>query len=135
MPVQLMTIGQLARKSNITPRAIRYYEQLGLLKAPLRTESNYRLFDSDALERARFILKCRSLGFSISEIAELLTVTDDPDHACAQVEEISRHHLAIIDSKLTSLIEMRISLAKCLSLCTGRNVPECAVLDYLKKSA
>jgi len=135
MPVRLMTIGQLASKSRVTPRAIRYYELLGLLKVPLRSEANYRLFDSDSLARIRFISKCRSLGFSIAEITELLSVTENADHTCAQVEEITRRHLTTIDVKLQTLMEMREPVAKYLSRCTGRGVPECAVLDYLKKSS
>ena len=135
MSVQLMTIGQLARKSGLTPRAIRYYERIDLLKPPLRSESNYRLFDFDSLERVRFISKCRSLGFSLAEITNLLSITDDPDHTCAQVEEVTRRHLKAIDTKLQSLVEMREPVAKYVSRCTGRDVPDCALLDYLRKTA
>ncbi len=131
----LVTIGQLARETGVTPRAIRHYEGLGLIGAPLRTDANYRLFDSDSKERVRFIGRCRSLGFSIAEIADFLRVTDDPDHTCAQVAELTQHHLELIDSKIQTLAEMRGSLAKSLSRCTGKEVPECAVLDFLKKPA
>ena len=131
----LVTIGQLARETGVTPRAIRHYEWLGLIRAPLRTDANYRLFDSDSTKRVRFIGKCRSLGFSIAEIADFLRVTDDPDHTCAQVAELTKHHLELIDSKIQALAEMRGTLAKSLSRCTGKEVPECAVLDFLKKPA
>lgn len=135
MSTHLMTIGQLARKGQVTPRAIRYYELLGLLKAPLRNEANYRLFDIDSLNRIRFIAKCRSLGFPITEITKLLTITDDAKHTCSQVEEVTRRHLSTIDAKLQSLMEMRKPIAKCLSHCTAQDIPECAVLDYLKKTS
>jgi len=129
----LVTIGRLARETGVTPRAIRHYERLGLIRAPLRTDANYRLFDSDSMKRVRFIGKCRSLGFSIAEIADFLCVTDDPEHTCAQVAELARHHLGLIDGKIEALAEMRGTLARSLSRCTGEEVPECAVLDFLKK--
>ena len=135
MHAKLKTIGQLARESKVTPRAIRYYERLGLLQAPLRSGSNYRLFDADSAARVLFVAKCRSLGFSIAEIADLLRIMDDPDHTCAQVAGLARHHLDLIDAKMQTLADMRGTLARSLSRCTGEDVPECAVLDFLKRSA
>ena len=135
MHAKLITIGQLAQKARMTPRAIRHYERLGLIQVPVRTDANYRLFDSDSVERARFIAKCRSLGFSIAEIADLLRAMDDPDHTCAQVAELTQAHLDLVDAKLQALVELRRTLAKTLSRCTGKDAPECAVLDFLKQSA
>ena len=133
MHLRLMTIGQLARQSNLTPRAIRYYEELGLIQPPVRTESNYRLFDSQSAERLRFISKCRSLGFSIAEISDLLRIMDDPGHTCAQVEQLTMSHLELVDAKLQQLMDVRRSLTKYLSQCTGQDISECPVLDFLKK--
>jgi MerR family mercuric resistance operon transcriptional regulator len=135
MHAKLITIGELAQKARMTPRAIRHYERLGLIQVPLRTDSNYRLFDSDSVERARFIAKSRSLGFSIAEVADLLRAMDDPDHTCAQVAKLAQAHLDLVDAKLQTLVEMRHTLARTLSRCTGKDVPECAVLEFLKKSA
>ncbi len=135
MHAKLITIGELARVAGLTPRAIRHYERLGLIQVPVRTDSNYRLFDLDSVERARFIAKSRSLGFSIAEVAGLLRAMDDPDHTCAQVAELTQAHLDLVEGKLQILAEMRHTLAKTLSRCTGKDVPECAVLDFLKKSA
>ncbi len=132
-PVRLMTIGQLARKSGLTPRAIRYYEQLGLVQPPLRTDSNYRLFDSDSVERLHFISKCRSLGFSIAQITDVLSITDNSADTCVEVGELAKHHLILIDGKLHDLMRMRISLAKSTAGC-GLDVPICPVLELLKKS-
>lgn len=133
MAVTLMTIGQLARKSELTPRAIRYYERLGLIEPPMRTDANYRLFDSESAERLRFIAKCRSLGFSIAEISDLLRIMDDPGHTCAQVEQLTMSHLELVAAKLQQLMDVHRSLTKYLSRCTGQDIPECPVLDFLKK--
>ena len=132
--MHLMTIGQIAQKTQVTPRAIRHYERFGLIETPVRSDSNYRLFDSDSIERLRFISKCRSLGFSIPEIADLIQITDDPDHTCAQVAEVTRQHLELIDAKMKDLADMRLTLKRSLSRCTGEDVPDCAVLDDLRKS-
>ena len=133
MSMQLMTIGQLAGHARVTPRAIRHYERLGLIEAPVRTDANYRLFDSDSVSRIKFIAKCRSLGFSLPEIAEILRIMEDPDHTCAQVVEITRQHLRLVDSKISDLAEMRRTLAVNLARCTGAEVPDCPVLDFLQK--
>ena len=131
----MMTIGQLSHVSRVTPRAIRYYERLGLVPPPRRSESNYRLFDTSAVERLRFIATCRTLGFSIADIGDLLKVMDDPGHTCAQVAELTEHHVDLIDRKLRDLAEMRATLTEYLTHCTGRDVPECAMLDMLKQSS
>jgi MerR family mercuric resistance operon transcriptional regulator len=130
----MMTIGQLSHESRVTPRAIRYYERLGLLPPPRRSASNYRLFDSSAVERLRFVATCRTLGFPIADIGDLLKIMDDPRHTCAQVARLAEHHVDLIDAKVHDLTEMRATLTEFLSHCTGRDVPECAMLDLLKQS-
>jgi MerR family transcriptional regulator, copper efflux regulator len=135
MSAQSMTIGQLARETGVTPRAVRHYESLGLIRAPIRTGANYRVFDGDSAARVRFIAKCRSLGFSLPEVAELLQVMDDPDHTCAQVEELTRLHLDLVQTKIKDLADMRRTLAGNLSRCTGGNDQDCAVLEFLTEPA
>lgn len=135
MSVELMTIGQLARETGVTPRAVRHYESLGLIRTPIRTDANYRIFDSDSVVRMRFIAKCRSLGFSIPEVDELLRVMDDPDHTCAQIQELTRQHLDLVETKIKDLAEIRLTLAGNLSRCTGKDVPDCAVIEFLKEPA
>lgn len=135
MAAERMMIGQIANETGVTPRAIRHYERLGLIRAPIRTVANYRIFDGDSVARVRFIAKCRSLGFSIPDIGELLCIVDDPDHTCSQVAELTRQHLDLVESKIRDLVEMRRTLDRNLSRCTGRDVPDCAVLEFLKEPA
>ncbi len=135
MKSHLMTIGQISRRSRVTPRAIRHYEKLGLIRPALRSESNYRLFDADSVERLGFISRCRSLGFSIAEISDLLRLIDEPNRTCAQVKDLTAKHLTLIDEKLENLAEMRSTLAQGLSHCSGRDVPDCAVIDLLRNTA
>lgn len=101
----------------------------------MRTDSNYRLFDRDSLERVKVIAKCRSIGFSIPEIADLSRNMEVRDNVCAQVAELTQQHLELVDGKIRDLVEMRRALGSNLSRCTGRDAPECAVLEFLKKPA
>ena len=133
MSIQLITIGQLADKANVTTRAIRHYERLGLIEAPVRTDANYRLFDVDSISRLKFIVKCRSLGFSLAEIGDLLRITDDSTHTCAQVTELVRHHLKLVDTNIDDLANMRQTVAQNLARCSGKEDPECSLLDFLQK--
>ena len=135
MHAGLVTIGKLARAAGVTPRAVRHYERLGLIKAPTRTEGNYRLFDGDSIARLRFIATCRYLGFSIPEVGDLIGIMEDPAHTCAQVVDLTRQHLELIDAKIKDLVEMRRGLARNLACCTGKAVPECPVLAFLQESA
>ncbi|MEE8506860.1 MAG: heavy metal-responsive transcriptional regulator [Kiloniellales bacterium] len=135
MSLERMTIGQLARKTGVTPRAIRHYERLSLIRAPIRTAANYRVFDGDSVARVRFIANCRTLGFSIPEIGELLRTIDDPNHTCSQIAELTQQHLDLVGSKISDLMEMHRTLNRNLSKCTGMDVPDCAVLEFLNEPA
>ncbi len=81
---RLMTIGELASKRRLSPRTIRYYEQRGLIEAPLRSDSNYRLFDRESVERLRFIAKCRSLAPVLIAALVVWCVIEAADPASAQ---------------------------------------------------
>lgn len=129
-----MRIGQISCESRVTPRAIRYYERLGLIPQSWRSDANYRLFDPSVVERLRFIAACRALGFSITEIEDMLTVMDNPDHTCAQVSRLAKHHIKMIDRKLNNLGKMRATLTEYMAHCTGRDVTDCAMLDLLKQT-
>ena len=83
-----LKIGDLARATGTKVVTIRYYEKIGLLAAPDRTAGNYRSYDAAALERLRFIRRCRDLGFSLDQIRELLDLSSDVARSCADVD----HH-------------------------------------------
>lgn len=135
MHVGLITIGRLAREAGVTPRAVRHYERLGLISAPVRTEARYRLFDSDSVARLKFIAQCRSLGFSLPAVADLLQLLEDPDRTCAEVAALTRGHLDLVDAKINDLAEMRRILVRELARCSrGRN-PDCPILAFISPEA
>ena len=127
----MLTIGQIARRTGLTTRAIRHYEKYGLLKSPGRTPSNYRIFGLRDIERLAFISNCRALGFGIPEISDLLHIMDDPDHTCAQVADCGRRHLQQVDSKLMELINARNKIALVLGQCSNLDTFDCPMLKDL----
>ncbi|MBW4667561.1 MAG: MerR family DNA-binding transcriptional regulator [Cyanomargarita calcarea GSE-NOS-MK-12-04C] len=79
-------IGTVASLSGVPIKTIRYYEELGLLKASGRTEGGFRLFESDVLSRLHFIKRSQSLGLSLLEIKEFLDVHDQGDLPCEHIK-------------------------------------------------
>ena len=94
MARQTVPIGEAARQSGVKVPTIRYYEEIGLLPAPSRTEANRRLFDATDLRRLAFIRHARELGFEVGAIRTLLSLQDNPDQPCAAADQIARARLA-----------------------------------------
>ncbi len=91
-----MKIGELAKRSGTTTKTIRYYELLGLLHEPERTDSGYRLYEEQDVERLTFIRKAKSLDFSLTDIGETLTLYDSQQAPCI-------HVLALLDKKIEEI--------------------------------
>ena len=94
-----LKIGEMAKRSEVTTKTIRYYELLGLLHAPERTESGYRLYNDNDVERLVFIRKAKSLGFSLSDIGETLAIADAHSPPCV-------HVLALLDRKIQEIDQL-----------------------------
>ncbi|KQQ86213.1 helix-turn-helix domain-containing protein [Aureimonas sp. Leaf324] len=123
-------IGEASRASGIKVPTIRYYEQIGLLAAPPRTEGNRRLYDAGDLRRLRFIRHARELGFEIGPIRELLALAGEPDHPCESADRIAAAHLADIDHKIARLTALRAEVAR-MTDCCNHSVAECRVIEVL----
>lgn len=105
-----MQISDLARQSGVPAKTIRYYESVGLLPAPARADNNYRRYDPAVLERLRFIASARSLGFSLTDIGDLLTARDAGDAPCERVLEALDVQLATLDQRIADLLALREDL-------------------------
>jgi MerR family transcriptional regulator, copper efflux regulator len=81
-----MRIGELAELAGISTKAIRYYEQIGILAPPARTSSGYRTYDETALRRLRFVRAARAVGFTLGEIRQIIAFRDDGQAATVAVE-------------------------------------------------
>ncbi|PSF32937.1 heavy metal-responsive transcriptional regulator [Aphanothece hegewaldii CCALA 016] len=99
----LKQIGLVAKESSVPIKTIRYYEELGLLKASGRTEGGYRLFDSDVFSRLNFIKRAQKLGLSLSEIKEFLEVHDGGHLPCDQVKIKLSEKIAEIEQQIEQL--------------------------------
>jgi Cu(I)-responsive transcriptional regulator len=125
-----MNIGEVARRSGLPAKTIRYYEEIGLIQ-PARGENGYRAFALSDLHRLAFVGRARALGFSIDECRTLLALYDDDTRASAQVKALAQEHLARIDGKISELQAMRATLAHLVDACQGDGRPDCPILEDL----
>lgn len=126
-----MNIGQAAERSGVSAKMIRYYEEIGLITAPLRTDSNYRVYSPDQIHVLRFIKRARTLGFSVDETATLLGLWQDRARASAEVKEVATTHIAALETKIAELQGMVKTLKHLAHCCNGDNRPDCPILDDL----
>ena len=111
-----MRIGQLAAQSGYSVRTIRFYEQAGLLPAPERTPSGYRIYDQDAITRLRFVRSAQRLGLSLAEIAEVLQVRDCQGPPCTYVTKLIETHISALEDRVKELTALRDELRARLPL-------------------
>lgn len=127
-----LTRGNLARQSSVNIATIRYYEKLGLLPAPPRSNAGYRMFSSESVGRVRFIKHAQELGFSLKEIKELLDLRVAPNATTTDVRTRAKEKIAKIGEKIRSLSAIRKSLESLVNSCCGiGSVSECPILDSL----
>lgn len=129
--MQGMPIGDAARQSGVKVPTIRYYEQIGLLPAPVRSEGNRRQYDDADLRRLVFIRHARELGFEIDAIRTLLTLQDNPSQPCATADVIAKARLAEVDQRINSLVALKAELELMVEGCSRGRVAECRVIEVL----
>ena len=126
-----MNIGQAADASGVSAKMIRYYESIGLIRPPRRTDSNYRVYEEDEVHVLRFIKRARTLGFSVDETATLLGLWQDKTRASAEVKAVASNHIAALETKIAELEGMVKTLRHLVHCCGGDNRPDCPILDDL----
>ncbi|MGV3743448.1 MAG: Cd(II)/Pb(II)-responsive transcriptional regulator [Burkholderiaceae bacterium] len=128
----LMKIGELASQTGSQIETIRYYEREGLLPAPSRSESNYRLYGSSHVERLQFIRHCRSLDMSLDEIRSLLSFKDAPEESCAAVNSLLDRHIEHVAKRIKELQSLQKQLRQLRSQChTTQAAKDCEILQSL----
>ena len=134
-----LKIGEVARRSEVGIETIRYYERQGLLAEPDRRPSGYRQYDESVVSRLQFIRRAKELGFTLSEIKELLGLWFDVNTKCVHVRQRAERKINDIEDKIRSLQRMKRSLKKIVSQCENRDaVDECPLwlgLDEPRKHA
>jgi DNA-binding transcriptional MerR regulator len=131
----MLSIGELARGASVKVPTIRYYEQIGLLGSPLRTEGKQRRYDDRALQKLNFIRHARELGFEIDDIRELLALSAQPENPCENADKITARHLTAVDQRIQQLTKLRAELSRMLDDCKGGCVAHCQVIESLATSS
>jgi len=124
------TRGKLAKETGVNLETIRFYEKIGLMPDPPRTEAGYRCYSADHLKRLKFIRRSRELGFTNQEVAGLLEMVDGT-YACDEVKDIALVNVDLIARKMVDLRKMKKALETMASQCSGGNTPDCAIIDQL----
>jgi Cu(I)-responsive transcriptional regulator len=128
-----MNIGQASTASGVSQRMIRHYEKLGLIPAVARRGSGYRDYSASDVARLHFIANARDLGFTIQEIATLLSLWSDTARASGEVKALALARAEELHRKAEALEAMRLSLLDLASRCHGDNRPDCPILDGLSQ--
>lgn len=127
-------VGELAREVGVKITTIRFYERRGLIPKPPRSESGYRVYPYEIVERVRFIKRAQELGFSLEEISGLLDLRVSADVDCSDVHAFATVKLALIAQKINDLQKMQRSLAKLMAAChEGAPTSECPILEALSE--
>lgn len=130
-----LSIGELAAQTGCKVQTIRYYEQVGLMPDPLRTEGNQRRYGAQHLARLAFIRHSRELGFPLEAIRELLSLSDRPDHSCASADEIARRQLRAVEGRIKRLKALQAELKRMVARCAGGKIAACRVIEVLADSS
>ena len=128
----MLTIGTLGKKTGTKVQTIRYYEQIGLMPEPGRTEGGQRRYGDAELDRLSFIRHSRQLGFSLEAIRELLALSDDPNRPCHEADVIARRQLIQVEQRIARLEALRQELKRMVHECSGGNSSDCRVLEVLR---
>ncbi len=126
-----IAIGEMSARTSVKVPTIRYYEQIGLLAAPPRSEGGQRRFGKKDIDRLNFIRHARELGFEVDDIRDLLTMNERPQASCHQADSIAQAHLLEVDRRIASLQALRGELSRMIDECGHGNVCDCRIIEAL----
>lgn len=127
----MYSIGDLSRRTGVKVPTIRYYEQMGLIEVPERSEGNQRRFGKTELERLAFIRHARDLGLTIGSIRELIELSGHADKPCTDADRIAKEQLDSVRERIARLQKLEKELERIATCCTGQTVGDCYVIRAL----
>jgi len=130
-----LLIGEVAERTGLTPATIRYYESIGLMKPPVRSNAGYRRYTESTVEELAFIKKAQGLGFSLDEVGEILKLSRSGMAPCEHVLDLVERQLAAVDERIRQLTVFREQLASELKKWSGTTKPTCEGLCRIITSA
>lgn len=128
-----LTTSELANEAGVNVETIRYYERLGLIPQPPRTESGYRIFPAEAIKRIKFVKRSQDLGFTLAEIHKLLTLTESEDFTCGEVQQFASQKLKEIELKIRDLQNIKSILQELSSKCSEGQNRDCPIIEKLQE--
>ncbi len=131
MKNNLFTIGSLSKQTGCVIQTIRYYEKIGLLPEPDRSPRGHRLYNEDILNRLKFILRTRQLGFNIEERRAFLELIDEEKYTCQKIRQKTLLHAQEIRQKIKDLKKMERELLKMTDQCNDGHGTDCSILATL----
>ncbi len=126
-----MNIGAASALTGVSAKTMRYYESIGLTEAPVRGANRYRAYSARDVAVLRFIQRARSLGFSVRDVRDLLSLWNDQERASADVKALALAHIDAIESKIAELRSIRQTLLDLTAACHGDDRPDCPILADL----
>lgn len=129
--MQNVTIGEAAKQSGVKVPTIRYYEDIGLLPAPARSDANRRSYEASDIRRLAFIRHARELGFEIDAIRTLVALQNGPNQSCGSADIIAKARLEEVDLRILSLNALKGELELMIEGCKHGRVAECRVIEVL----
>lgn len=121
-----MLIGEVARRSGISSKTLRYYEEIGLVDPPERTASGYRHYHNDIFGRLTFITSSQALGLTLGEIRSIIALREDGQPPCGHVLDLLVQQSEEIDKKIRELRSLKVSLAKIVERASHLDPADCA---------
>lgn len=129
--MQGFPIGELSARSGVKVPTIRYYESIGLIDAPARTEGNQRRYDRTALDRLRFIAHARAMGFPMDSVKAMLRISRHEEAPCADLDDLVRGRLSEVDDRIARLTRLRGELSAMLESHHHGTVADCRIVEVL----
>jgi Hg(II)-responsive transcriptional regulator len=132
MERETLKTGEVAAQAGVNIQTLRYYERRGLLKEPERRPSGYREYAPDAVQLIRFIKRAQDLGFTLTEIEDLLRLRTDQESACSEVRSAAEAKIEDIEQKIRHLRAMKRALGQLVASCaTEGSLRHCPILEAL----
>lgn len=131
----LVKIGQIAKQAGVHVETIRFYERKGLINQPPRRTGGYREYPQETIIRIRFIKRAKKLGFSLPDIAELLSLKANPQATCADVKKRTEDKISAIHERLADLQKIKKVLEELVTACKGYGpLNMCPILESFESS-
>lgn len=126
-----MRINEVARKTGLSSKAIRFYEEKALITPPLRGENGYRYYSPQQIRELTLLRHARQAGFSLQECRDLIKLLNDPHRHSAEVKQRTERRIAAIEAQIRDLAAVRDSLQKLVQCCPGDEQADCPIIAHL----